>query len=175
MSIEIFAIDPGTTESGFCIVDYDTMKPLTAGKIQNGDLLELIGKTTRDTAYNNIRLEHPDELIFCIERVASYGMPVGAEVFETCEWIGRFRQKIDEYRAQGIPVHYVYRKDEKMTICGSMKANDATIRRALIDKYAQHDFRTGKGTKGNPDWFYGFKKDMWAAYAVAVCWKEMEG
>ena len=172
---QIFAIDPGTTESGFCLVDYDTMKPLQAGKVRNEDLLDIL----REACWR----AEPEDFTLCIEMIASYGMPVGQDVFETCVWIGRFYQlaveeynDLDKYYADEKPsIHYVYRKDEKITLCGSMKANDANIRRALIDKYAQHDFRSGKGTKNNPDWFYGFKKDVWAAYAVAVCWKEMEG
>lgn len=171
---QIFAIDPGTTESGFCIVDYDTMRPLTTGKVKNEDLLDIIRETIKTTAYENCRRENPVKLVFVLERISSYGQAVGREVFETCEWVGRFWQAVEEYRAQNIPVHFVYRKDEKQTICGSMKANDATIRRALIDKYAQHDLRTGKGTKNNPDWFYGFKKDCWSAFACAEAFKEME-
>ena len=154
----IMAIDPGTRCSGFCIVDSENMQPKGFGKEINDYLSRIL------------RLGVYDAVV--IERVASMGLPVGAEVFETCEWVGRFSQIAED---KGFPVHYVYRKDEKMTICGSMKATDATIRRALIDRYAQHDKRTGKGTKGNPDWFYGFKKDIWAAFAVAETWKEMEG
>ena len=86
-------------------------------------------------------------------------------MFETCEWIGRFKQIFD---GRGIPYHIVTRKEEKLNICGSPRANDTTIRHALIDRFASHDFRTGKGTKANPDFFYGFRADQWSAYAVAT-------
>ena len=73
--------------------------------------------------------------------IASYGMPVGKEVFETCVWIGRF---VELARLQNIDVEYIYRKDEKMNICHSMKAKDSNIRQALIDRFGP------VGTKRNP-------------------------
>lgn len=80
-----------------------------------------------------------DELI--IEMVASYGMPVGETVFQTCVWIGRFIQQVDYI---GKKYSYIYRKDEKMNICHSMKAKDSNIRQALIDRFGQ------VGTKKKP-------------------------
>ena len=68
------------------------------------------------------------------------------------------------------PMDFIYRKDEKISICGSMKAKDANIRQALIDSYATHDFKTGKGTKTDPDTFYGVSADVWQAIAVGVTW-----
>jgi hypothetical protein len=62
----------------------------------------------------------------------------------------------------------IYRKDEKMNLCGSMKANDSTIKQALVDRFASGQKNYGKGTKKAPGFFYGFSKDMWAAMAVAV-------
>ena len=100
-----------------------------------------------------------------IEMVASYGMAVGKEVFDTCVWIGRFKQKAIE---NDIPVEYIYRKEEKMNLCNSMKAKDSNIRQALIDRFGE------VGTKKNPGWFYGFKKDIWQAYAVGVTYLDKE-
>ena len=104
-----------------------------------------------------------DKLV--IEMIASYGMPVGKEVFETCVWIGRF---VELARLQNIDVEYIYRKDEKMNICHSMKAKDSNIRQALIDRFGP------VGTKKNPGWFYGFKADIWSAYAIGVTYLDME-
>ncbi len=150
----ILAIDPGDVYSGYVVVD-NNMKPIEFGKVINEELYEQLPKITRRYIPK-----------IAIEMVACYGMAVGKTVFDTCVWIGRFTERC------GFPVTYIYRKDEKMTICGSMKAKDSNIRQALIDKYAKFDFKNGKGTKGNPDWFYGFKADVWAAYAVAETFRE---
>lgn len=104
-----------------------------------------------------------DKLV--IEMIASYGMPVGKEVFETCVWIGRF---LELARMKNIDTTYIYRKDEKMNICNSMKAKDSNIRQALIDRFGP------VGTKQNPGWFYGFKADIWSAYAVGITYLDME-
>ena len=74
-----------------------------------------------------------DEIV--IEMIASYGMPVGESVFQTCVWIGKFAQAYEKY---------IYRKEEKMNICHSMRAKDSNIRQALIDRFGP------VGTKKNP-------------------------
>jgi hypothetical protein len=99
-------------------------------------------------------------------------MAVGQNVFDTCVWIGRFLQKFTD--CGGDTAAYIYRMDERMAICHDSKANDTNIRRALIDRFAEHDKQTGKGTKNNPDWFFGFRADIWMAYAVGVTFIEKQ-
>lgn len=150
--MKLVAIDPGNVESAFVCID-DQYKLYEHKKIRNEELINRIEDLSRIC----------DRVV--IERIASYGMAVGRSVFETCEWIGRFTQMAVEH---SLPVDYVFRIDEKMAICRDARAGDTNIRRALIDRFAQHDLRTGKGTKKNPDYFYGFAKDEWAAMAAAV-------
>lgn len=157
----IFAIDPGDLQSAYCIVDTETYKPLEFGKVGNYELREILSDAL-DTFCGK-------PITVVIERIASYGMAVGATVFTTCEWIGRFAEITEQ---NGSTPQYVFRKEEKLTICGDSRAKDANIRRALIDRFAQHDFKNGRGTKANPDWFYGFYADCWSAYAVAYCYIE---
>jgi len=146
----ILAIDPGNIDSGYCMM-CDNHHPILHGKKENNELLD----TTKYWDYD----------VLVIEMVASYGMAVGATVFDTCVWIGRF---IQEAERRGIPFHLVYRKEEKMNLCGRANAKDANIRQALIDRFAKT--ASGKGTRKEPDFFYGFAADAWMAFAVGVTW-----
>jgi hypothetical protein len=159
----ILAIDPGNIESGYVVLDKD-LKPIEKGKVQN----EILLKDIVDDRFWYNTPEDEEEHI-AIEMIASYGMAVGAEVFETCVWIGRFVQAIP----CGIEPKFIYRKDEKMNLCGSMKAKDSNIIQALIDRFAPNTSNKGKGTKKEPGWFYGFKKDIWQAYAVGVTYHDL--
>ena len=159
----ILAIDPGNIESGYVVID-DNLKPIEHGKIVNEKLQEKLQQDIFNGKITDI----------AIEKIASYGMPVGVEVFETCIWIGRFLQTIlTFYYKENVKTKYIYRKDEKMNLCHSMKANDATIKQALVDRFAPGQKNYGKGTKKEPGWFYGFKADIWAAYAVGVTYHDM--
>ena len=148
----LLAIDPGTTESAFCLMD-EQRNVLDKGKVRNSAMLDYIWIMARE-------IDH-----LACEMVASYGMPVGAEVFETCTMIGKIERSAE---LKNIPHSRVFRLEEKVTICHDSRAKDANIRRALIDQYAKHDKERGTGTKKNPDHFYGFKSDIWAAFAVGV-------
>ena len=156
--MKYLAIDPGDVESGYCLME--GYKPLQFEKAQNEDILDWIGA-------------HGESLdVVAIEMVASYGMAVGKNVFDTCVWVGRFWQKAIE---SGSPrIELIYRMDEKMMICHDSRAKDTNIRQALIDRFAEFDKKNGKGTKQKPDWFYGFSKDVWMAYAVGVTFIDKE-
>lgn len=145
----ILAIDPGPVHSAYVVLDRVTLKPLEFKKVDNEILLDVIDQWN---------IEH-----FALEMVASYGMAVGKEVFETVYWIGRFWQKASNPSYKQL----IYRKDEKMNLCGSMRAKDSNIRQALIDRFGV------VGTKGNKGWFYGVKSDIWAAVAVGVTYSDL--
>ena len=155
----ILAIDPGNTHSGYAVICMPDFKLLDFGKVENNKLLEIIG-------LNSVYVDAA-----AVEMVASYGMAVGRDVFETCVWIGRFWQTLinNDYAK----IQAIYRKDEKLTLCGSLKAKDSNIRQELINLYAKHDFKSGKGVKKNPDTFYGVAKDVWQAIAVGVTYYEL--
>ena len=151
--MSIIAIDPGNIMSGYVVLNNDlTVKEF--GKIDN---FELLAKINMNSFIEN----YDEEYCFAIEMIASYGMAVGQTVFDTCTWIGRFIQ------AWGGKYTYIYRKDEKINLCGTMKAKDTNIRQALIDRFGV------VGTKKNNGFFYGFKADIWAAMAVGVTFSNL--
>ena len=149
--MNILAIDPGSTESAYCIMN-DEYKPLWSAKRDNDELL-----TRLPVLINGYNVEY-----VVIEMIASYGMKVGQEVFDTCVWIGRFQERCENRGHDFVSVKFVFRKDVKMNLCGSMRAKDSNIRQALIDRFGV------VGIKSKPGWFYGFKKDIWSAGGVAV-------
>ena len=157
--LRILSIDPGNIETAFVLMDKD-LKPIRKEKIENGTIMEYI--------YNN---EFQGITDIAIEMVACYGMAVGKTVFDTCVWIGRFTECLN--KMYNVEPKYIYRKDEKMNLCHTMKANDSNITQALIDRFAPDTPNKGKGSKKEQGYFYGFAKDIWQAYAVGITYYDM--
>lgn len=114
--MRLLAIDPGTTKSGWVLIEDG--KPVEWGWDENEEVMGLLGVT---------RGIFHDEVV--IEDVAHYGMPVGRDVFETVRWTGRFDT------TTLMPVVYINRPEVKLALCGNPRANDSTIRQALIDRF----------------------------------------
>lgn len=146
--MRVLAIDPGNELSAYCVVDAGT--PVEWAKLPNAELLEQL----RAGRWNECRL--------AVEMIASYGMPVGREVFETCLWIGRF---VEAWK--GATYVLVYRRDVKLFHCESVRATDANIRAAIIDRYGPGKAKA-IGVKSAPGPLYGLKGDEWSALAVAL-------
>lgn len=142
--MKLLAIDPGTTESGWVV--YTPGKVLFSGVSANANVLTAIETD-----------EFGVELV-AIEMIASYGMAVGQEVFDTCVWVGRFLQA---WR-QPDEVQLVKRMKVKQHLCHNARATDSNIRQALIDLLGP------PGTKKSPGATYGVTSHAWAALAVAV-------
>ena len=144
----ILAIDPGPTQSGVVLWDDSSPCPrINARVADNHDLL--------------LQLEGGGYQALAIEMIASYGMAVGRDVFETCVWIGRFVQ------AATVPAKLYVRNEIKMYLCGSSRARDTNVRQALIDLIGP------PGTKKSPGPTHGVKSHAWAALAVAAYDKHM--
>lgn len=149
--MKIFSVDPGTQKSGWVL--FDGSQVLDSGVADNHDLLRWVQADK-------------DSDLLAVEMIASYGMAVGREVFETVKWIGRFQQAWREPEA----VQLVYRKEVKMLLCGTTKAKDANIRQALLDLFPPTG--GGKcpqiGTKALPGPLYGVSSHAWPALGVAM-------
>lgn len=104
--------------------------------------------------------------VLVIEKIASMGMAVGAEVFETCFWSGRFAQ------AYTGPMHRITRGEVKMNLCGTMRAKDANVRQAIIDRFGGKERAVGK--KKAPGPLYNISGDKWSALAVALTWLDKQ-
>jgi len=149
--MRILAIDPGNTHSAFVVL--------------NGAAIEH-GYVTNEEMRKWFPLAMLKVDVIAIEMIACYGMPVGSEVFDTCRHIGRLEQIAYETTGPA-DLMLVYRKEVKMHLCHSMKANDASIRQALIDMYGPGKL-AAIGTKKAPGPLYGISGDEWAALAVGV-------
>lgn len=146
----VLGIDPGPEQSAFCRFDGHSVVHCGIEKNQVvKDSLPLI------VGFGGKEVE-----VVAIEMVACYGMPVGAEVFETCVWIGRMIER------STIAVRRVYRKDVKMHFCQNMRAKDSNIRQAIIDRFGGKE--KAIGLKASPGPLYSVKSHIWAALAVAI-------
>lgn len=146
----IFAIDPGCEQSAWVLY--------TDGMVWNH------GKQPNDVVLQTV--EQLTDGIVVIEQIESFGMPVGREVFETVFWAGRFAQACPaRVKWERLP-----RKAVKLHLCQSVRANDATIRQALIDRFGGKDEAIGSRANQGP--LYGITADRWSALALAVTWAD---
>ena len=154
--MRVLAIDPGPTESAFAV--YEDGEPALGRKVPNSEMLAIVEDPIR-------MLGSGGEFIraLAVEMIASYGMPVGAEVFETCVLIGRLLERWPAGRGQ---TALVYRRDVKLHLCGQARAKDGNVRQALIDRWGGKVAAIGNKAKPGP--LYGFKADTWQALGVAV-------
>lgn len=188
----ILAIDPGNERSAFCLVSSD-LHPLAFGKYVNRmtkqeqkELLERVGDECGPISQEiffkavcDALLEHMvffndgngfANVHFVIEGIENFGMPAGRSLFDTAEYIGRLSQMIEE--KFDVEPFKVYRHEEKMTICHTPRANDATIKRALVDRFAPNTPNYGKGSKKEPGFFHNFHADVWSSFAIAVTYHD---
>lgn len=148
------AVDPGSVQSAWLVLEGD--RPTHFAIDTNVRLVELLPLLALQAD------------VVVIERIESYGMPVGREVFDTVLWSGRFWQAVEDAHRS---VRFIGRRDVKLAICHSSKANDASIRQALIDRYGGKDAAIGRQATPGP--LHGVTKDVWAALALAVTYRDL--
>lgn len=108
--------------------------------------------------------------LIAIETIESRGMLIGKTTLDTMFNVGRFFQVIEDVNKHSftdhglktVPSMLIQRREEKLLLCGSMKAKDSNIAQYLKDTYGQ------PGTKKDPGYTYGIAADNWQAFGVAV-------
>ena len=153
--MKIFGVDPGPEDSAFLVLEDGRVSHF--GIVPNAGILQRIDYRgdTRDS-------------VLVIEMVASYGMPVGREVFETCVWIGRFEQAWGPAKRDRLT-----RQDVKRQLCnGNMRAKDKHVRQVMLDRFGPGKAKA-VGLKKTPGPLYGISKDVWAALAIAVAYSDL--
>jgi hypothetical protein len=161
MASFVYAVDPGSTDSALVILSGLDGKVVEAVKQPNGAL-----------ATRFYQQRAPVGSFLVVEKIESYGMPVGVEVFDTVFWVGRFVEAWMGVRPSMQDAWTLLpRRAVKLALCGSMKATDATIRQALIDRYGPSKEKA-IGRKASPGPLYGLKADLWSALALGVTYLE---
>lgn len=146
----VLAIDPGPTESAYVLLKGGAV--VEFAKLGNEEMLYRCGQTW------------DANIVLVVEQVAAMGMAVGAEVFETVWWSGRFAQA---WHSQS---DRLKRHEVKMFLCGNMRAKDANIRQSLLDRYGGKEAAIGRKAKPGP--LYGLSGDCWSALAIAITYSE---
>lgn len=150
--MSILAIDPGPEYSAFVLRTDSGAFPYR-GKVPEGEIYGIIDRTKPG--------------IVVVEHLQCFGMAVGAEVFETAYNIGSIRKYCALLE---VPFGKIFRGNVKMHICQSMRATDANIRRAILDRFGGE--KAAIGRKQEPGPLYGISGDMWSALAIAITWSE---
>jgi hypothetical protein len=148
MNRRIVAVDPGPEQSAWIRLEGD--RPVGFAKHPNHDVLPVLGSFART-----------DEL--AIEAVQSYGKNVGASVFDTCTWTGRFMQRWLD--AGGPTLHRIFRPEVKRHLAGRVNARDSDVRVAILRRYAdKYD---------TLEMLDGITGDVWQALAVALTYRDL--
>lgn len=152
----VLGVDPGPEQSAYVV--FDGLQIREAAILENTALLKQL--------ITGIPIRWCPEVLVA-EKVESFGMAVGASVFETVFWTGRFLQ------AWAGRSNRLSRREVKLHLCHSARATDANIRQAIIDRYGGSLKAIGK--KAAPGPLYGLKSHCWAAFAVALTWFDQHG
>lgn len=118
----IIGIDPGTTESGYAIIN-DKYEILDANKIDNDLLIERLQ-------------QYPSTYTIVVESIQSYGMVMGKSTIETCYFIGRIIQVCSDTQKT---IKLIPRPEYGKAIVGGAKVSDVLIRTALENRFGSYE------------------------------------
>ena len=158
----ICGIDPACKYTAFSICEWESMTPVQFNRLENKEALyEMI-------YFMRSMIAHGDHVEIAIEGFQSYGNQFGEPSIYTCYWIGYLQRAFED---EGLQHSLILRTEERSFICHSGRAGDKEIIAALVELFAPTTPNHGKGTKADPGFFYGYKKDIWQSFAVAYTYK----
>jgi len=150
----ILGIDPGTTESGVCLIEaknFHMPNILKAEKIANNDIREIIwAKVEKQDA----------DLQVVIEGMANQSRAFGQSSIETCYFIGRIMEFCDGLDTN-IPVTLYKRHEYGRFFVNNGLLKDATLRAALETIYGP------SAKKNDPLYVLRGASDKRSAFALA--------
>jgi hypothetical protein len=154
----ILGIDPGTTESGICLIDggkFETPNIIRAEKIDNDNLKSLI---SQEASAGKLRI--------VLEGMANQSRAFGQSSIETCYWIGRLLEYCERFP---VPVTLVKRHEYGRYFVTGGILNDATLRAALETIWGP------SAKKTDPLYALRGASDKRSAFALAKYWQVKNG
>jgi len=176
----IFGIDPGPVESAYLVfedINFEDSKfdfekrtfqsflkeRLENSKINLFEYAKIENEALLIQIQKIIDYYFDEDIIFAIEGIVNYGMPVGNNTIRTITYYGRLYQFLLARGVKKEDIYIVSRQEVKKHHCGGATvAKDGNIRQALIDKYGE------PGTQKNVGFTYGIVNDMWSAFGIAT-------
>ena len=153
----LLSIDPGTTESGWALMDTATEAIIDKGVTDNLELLSRIQSGGLGAGH------------LALEIIEPRGMPIGNSTILTVFWTGRFAEAFSGNFT------LVHRRNVKLFLTGSVRSKDSNVNTVIGDRYHPLGMKLAKGTKKQPGPLYGCKSHIFAAIAVGLFWLSENG
>ena len=148
---KVLAIDPANKQTAYVLFDKNTWEIYDKGIIPNKEFIEMIEKGNFDKV--------------ALEIIVNMGVS-GRTLFETAEYVGIYtyitntlQKPLKRVRRTDVKKHFKVKRSTKHK---KQPSADSQIRTSLIERFGE------VGTKDNQGYFYGFKADIWQAFAVGV-------
>lgn len=156
--MRVLGIDPGTAGAGVVVFDTTLRRAVFAdGSMPNADVWSNLVDAL---IHRNPRAVFAAVDLVVVEKVASYGRPVGEQVFTTVETAGEY---VSICRLAAVPVERLTFPAVARHFCRSA-ANEASVRQVILDRFGPDPV----GRKAAPGPLYHVKKHAWSALAVAL-------
>ncbi len=160
----VLGLDPGYKESALVAITDNVTGPLKIGQALICDNVTML------TNLEDLKAEaaHSGGYVLVLEQMQMFrsAFGVGAEVFDSVFWTGRFAQIWSPRRFERLL------RAKVRGHLQAMKGGDAAVRQGLINRFGGYK-DVAIGTKKTPGPLYGIKSHEWSALALAVTWYDL--